>query len=163
MGKDAAMGSGATADGCGTVTTKQAAELYARVGCSAPPDIAAPVGSKYGSRKKEFDGHIFDSTGECNAYQYLKDLETGGIISCLELQPAYILQHPFSSGTYKQRSITYRADFRYLDLSGNTVVVDYKGFRTEVYKLKLKMFRAMYPDVIFQEWTRDTLRQLNRS
>jgi hypothetical protein len=145
------------------VTTKQAAELYARVGRAAPPEIAAPVGSKYGSRKKEVDGHLFDSTGEAEAYRYLKRDESAGIISKLELQPVYVLQHSFASGAAKHRAITYRADFRFIDCNGQTHVIDYKGFRTEVYKLKLKMFRALYHDIIFEEWDRAKLRELNRS
>ena len=42
---------------------------------------------------------------------------------------------------------------------GQTVVVDFKGMRTEAYKLKAKLFRQRYPDLVFEEWDVSILKQ----
>ena len=51
------------------------------------------------------------------------------------------------------RKIEYVADFRYLDYErGGLVVEDVKGMKTDVYRLKRKLFLAKYGDgVIFEE------------
>lgn len=157
------------------MTTKQAAELYTRVGRAAPPEIAAPLASKYGAQKKTLDGHTFDSTGEADCYVYLKHLESIGVIHELQLQPRYLLQeltHAVTSerikastkkGWRKARNIFYVPDFRFVDSRGGIHVMDFKGFQTAAYKIKSGMFRENYPDIIFEEMSRAQLRQLNRS
>jgi hypothetical protein len=40
----------------------------------------------------------------------------------------------------------YRADWVYVE-DGRTVVEDYKGFQTAVFKLKAKIFRFKFPDI----------------
>ena len=45
----------------------------------------------------------------------------------------------------KERAIKYIADFKYLDIvTDEWVIEDVKGTRTEVYKLKRKLFLAKY-------------------
>jgi len=44
----------------------------------------------------------------------------------------------------RHRAITYTADFRYLE-NGASIVEDFKGRETEVFKLKRKMFASRYP------------------
>lgn len=70
----------------------------------------------------------------------------------LELQPEYVLQEAYVRDGKKIRAITYYADFRYLDLRTNRIVVeDCKGMRTEIYKMKKKMLLCRYPEINFQE------------
>lgn len=143
------------------MTPKQFVELCGRAGTPVPQGYEKPDASKFNSRKKELDGHTFDSTGEAEAYRYLKRDEACGIISKLELQPRFILQDAFKdSSGLRHRAIEYVADFRFLDINGDSEIVDYKGFRTPVYKIKLKMLRAKYPDLKFTEWDRETLKAL---
>jgi hypothetical protein len=111
--------------------------------------------NKYGARKKEIDGHVFDSTKEAEAYRWLKALESAREISALHLQPRFCLQEGFLSVAtgHRVRAIYYVADFSFDD-SGRTCVVDVKSkaTRTAAYRIKAKMFRAKFPKIDFQEW-----------
>ena len=98
---------------------------------------------KYGARRIEIDGIMFDSIKESRRYIELKQLEQAGEISNLELQPEYELQPAFDCCGKRQRRIVYRADFRYKD--GDKVVVeDVKGYDTPVSRLKRKMVLYQY-------------------
>lgn len=102
------------------------------------------------------DGH-FDSMGEYARWQDLKLLQRAGVITGLkrqvkfELIPATILP----SGK-KQRAVTYVADFRYYDTrDGKWITEDYKGYQTEVYKLKKKLVFYIYGITILETGRRD--------
>jgi hypothetical protein len=50
------------------------------------------------------------------------------------------------------RAITYVADFYYHDNEKNIwICEDVKGFKTEVYKIKAKIFQYIYKDILFIE------------
>lgn len=66
-------------------------------------------------------------------YRELRGLLRSRIIRDLDLQPAY------SVVINGYKICAYKADFRYVDLDGRTVVEDSKGMRTEIYKLKKKL------------------------
>lgn len=109
--------------------------------------------SKYNAAKVTLDGHRFDSRREAKRYEELKALEAAGKIAQLELQPRFELQAGFRYRGKVIRKIEYVADFKYLDYErGGLVVEDVKGMRTDVYRLKRKLFLAKYGDgVIFEE------------
>lgn len=110
--------------------------------------------SKYGNRKTEIDGIIFSSQREGRRYLELKMKEKAGKIKDLILQPVYTLQNAFVDNMgNKHRPITYIADFSYFDVDfGKTVVEDAKGMRTELYRLKKKLFLKQLPEGwVFQE------------
>ena len=72
-------------------------------------------------------------------------LEKSGKIKDLELQKEYVLQDNFKLGKKTIRAIKYCADFVYYDVEEQkTHVVDVKGYRTEVYRIKKKMFEYKY-------------------
>ncbi len=100
---------------------------------------------KYRNRKTIIDGITFDSKGEANRYCELKLLERAGEISDLTLQPKFTLQESFKKGKKTHRAITYIADFRYQE-NGKTIIEDYKGMETEVFRIKRKLFEKRYPD-----------------
>lgn len=101
--------------------------------------------SKYYSKKVVIDGIKFDSKKEGEYYQKLKILEKQGIIKDLELQKEYILQDKFKINGKTRRKITYRADFSYFSTEDNKLhVIDVKGFKTDLYKLKKKLFEYKY-------------------
>lgn len=101
--------------------------------------------SKYYSKKVIVDNIKFDSKKEANYYLKLKVLERAGVIKDLELQKEYILQDSFKLNKKTRRKITYKADFKYVSTLDNRIhVVDVKGFKTEVYKLKKKLFEYKY-------------------
>jgi hypothetical protein len=108
--------------------------------------------SKYGSKKTTIDGIVFDSKREANRYCELKLLEKAGKIKDLKLQHQFVLQPPFKKNGKTIRAITYVADFVYFDLERmRNVVEDVKGYKTDVYQLKKKMFEYKYPDLTIVE------------
>lgn len=101
--------------------------------------------SKYYSKKVIVDNIKFDSKKEANYYLKLKMLERAETIKDLELQKEYILQDNFKLNNKTIRKIKYKADFKYISTSDDKLhVVDVKGFKTEVYKLKKKLFEYKY-------------------
>lgn len=106
---------------------------------------------KYGAKKVTIDGIRFDSQAEGRRYQQLKLLQQSGQISKLELQPKFVLQTGFKdqwSGR-RERAITYRADFRYIE-AGHPVVEDVKGRETQVFRVKWKIVKAQHPGTEFR-------------
>ena len=101
--------------------------------------------NKYKNKKVIYDGIKFDSNREMAYYIKLKMLEQKGKIKNLELQKVYELQPSFKINGKTYQKITYKADFSYVSVEDNKIhIVDTKGFRTEVYKLKKKMFAYSY-------------------
>jgi hypothetical protein len=93
--------------------------------------------SKYRNRKTEVDGIVFDSKKEAVRYRELKILQKQGVIQNLVIQPKYPI-------TVRYTSICeYIADFEYYENTKITVE-DVKGMKTPVYKLKKKLFEAIY-------------------
>ena len=96
--------------------------------------------SKYKNKKVIYNGIKFDSQKERNYYIKLKLLEEKGIISNLKLQVKFELQPSFKFNGKTIRSINYIADFTYIQ-DNKLHIVDTKGVRTEVYKIKKKMMQ----------------------
>lgn len=106
--------------------------------------------NKYGAEKTTVDGIKFDSSGESKRYATLKLLERAGAIKNLKLQPHFLLQESFTHDGHKERKIEYIADFQY-EKDGQIIIEDFKGKKTEVYKLKRKLFLYKYRDIVFKE------------
>lgn len=95
--------------------------------------------SKFGNQKIELNGRRFDSKAEASRYQDLVLLQQLGKIANLECQPEYRIEigHVLVC--------KYLGDFRYRDVAtGDVVVEDVKGVRTEAFKLKKKLMRAVH-------------------
>lgn len=104
--------------------------------------------TKYHNKKTVINGITFDSRREAERYVELKVLQKKGLITQLELQPKFLLQKGFKYRGKTQSAITYKADFRYIDLETNTYVVeDVKGMVTQAFAIKKKMFLATYGDI----------------
>jgi len=101
---------------------------------------------KYNNRKIEIDGFTFDSKLEADFYQRLKPLVKSGKIKELKIHPRYLLQEGFSKNGKHYQPIYYIADFEVLYDDGAVVIYDTKGMRTEVYKIKRKLFEYRYRD-----------------
>jgi len=101
--------------------------------------------AKYHNRKVSFDGYTFDSVKEKNYYINLKLLQKAGKIKELELQKEFELQPSYRLNGKTNRKIVYRADFTYKTTEDDKLhVVDVKGYRTDVYRLKKKVFEYKY-------------------
>ena len=113
-----------------------------------------PTKSKYKNNKPEYyDPDLkqlikFDSNKERDYYLILKDRAKRGEIRHLnrqytiEIQPAFV-----DKQGNKIRAITYKADFYFYDkILKSWRIIDVKGFKTEVYKLKKKLlaYKGIY-------------------
>lgn len=108
--------------------------------------------NKYGNRKVFVGAMAFDSKLEAIRYHELLLMQKAGIICDLKTQVPFILQPSFKKGGKTIRAITYKADFVYTVCgTGATVVEDTKGFRTEVYNIKKKIFEYIYPNLTIKE------------
>lgn len=107
--------------------------------------------NKYHNKKVIYDGITFDSIKEKNRYIELKLMERAGLIKDLKLQYEFELQPAFILNKKKIRKISYIADFYYFDNKLNDYIIeDTKGMRTEVYKIKKKMFQYRYKKEIIE-------------
>lgn len=108
--------------------------------------MISPRKGRYGVNKIEIDGIVFDSPAEGRRYGILKSEEKLGKIQNLRFQVDY---------PYKENGIhcfVYRSDFNYTIVeTGEEVVEDVKGFRTDVYRLKKKLIEARY-GIVISEW-----------
>lgn len=128
--------------------TMSAKDYREMMGCPSQP---AQKESKYHAQKVEVDGKKFDSKHESRDYLKLKSMEDSSIINNLQTQVSFELQPKYTTKDGRKiRSISYVADFVY-ERDGQTYVQDSKGMKTDVYKLKRKMFEYRYPDIIFVE------------
>lgn len=100
-------------------------------------------GSKYRARKTTVDGITFDSRKEADRYLVLKGMEEDGSIEDLRRQVRYELVPAFDVDGRHYRAVYYVADFVYVE-DGKEVVEDVKGMRTDVYRLKSKLFARRY-------------------
>jgi hypothetical protein len=102
------------------------------------------------SKYKNIRKNGFDSKVENKRYAYLQLLEKSGLISNLKLQPKFTLQKSFKINEILIRGIEYRADFSYNTLeSGDKLIVeDVKGFKTDIYKIKKKIFLKIYGETL---------------
>lgn len=103
---------------------------------------------KYHNVRVMVNGIKFDSKKEARRYKELMLLKRAKVIDNLELQKPFILQESFKKNGKTYRSITYKADFYYYDNEKKKwIVEDTKGMRTEVYKIKKKLFEYKYPEL----------------
>ena len=110
--------------------------------------------SKYNNQKTMVDGIEFDSKKEADYYIHLKLLKKAGEIKDIGLQQRFVLQPGFKKNGVKYQPITYIADFVITNNDGTTEVVDVKSsktFKTQVYRIKKKMFEYKYPELTIKE------------
>jgi len=100
---------------------------------------------KYGNKPTEVNGIRFASKHEALRYVELQYLLRTGEIKDLRLQvPFELIPKQMEHGKCVERAVKYVADFVYEDQNGNLIVEDAKGFRTDVFRLKKKLFRSVY-------------------
>lgn len=107
---------------------------------------------KYHNKNITIDGIKFDSKKEARRYTELKWLEKAKEITDLKLQVPFELQPKFNKNGKTYRAIQYIADFVYFDIKQDKYIVeDTKGFKTDVYMLKKKIFEYKYPHLTIKE------------
>ena len=114
---------------------------------------AKPKRSKYGNKKTDRHGIIFDSIKEANRYDQLLALEAAGEISHLERQgKIYLMSGNIPVRYDSGRKAFWKFDFAYFCAKRNKrVIEDVKGVRTDVFKLKKAVLLACYPGIHIEE------------
>ncbi len=123
------------------------------------------MANKFNARKVEYKGEKFDSKLECERFKILEVQEEQGLIKDLERQPVFILQDKFRYEGKAIIRIKYTADFRYEKVdTGETVIEEVKGYKTESYKIRYKLFIKKFvvdkDNVVFREITRKNLKEI---
>lgn len=98
----------------------------------------AKLPSKYRNKPTMVDGVRFASKREAARFGDLQNLQRAGEISELRRQVPYVLS---VNGVQVTR---YIADAVYKDSDGTIIVEDSKGVQTEAFKIKRKLFRAVF-------------------
>lgn len=107
--------------------------------------------SKYHAKKCTVGETTYDSKKEAKRGQELEYLNKIGVIKNLERQVKFELQPAYTNNQGKKiRPISYIADFVY-EKNGKKIVEDTKGFRTDKYRIKKKIFEYKYPEYTFVE------------
>ena len=99
--------------------------------------------SKYNSRKTVVDGISFDSRAEADYYCQLKILLRAGKIDGFCRQARFVI----TEGNKGEKGTEYVTDFVVFYPNGTYRIVDVKGVKTEVFKLKIKCLREKYPKI----------------
>lgn len=106
--------------------------------------------NKYFAKKVVVGDEKYDSKKEYNRHLELKLLEKSGNIKSLERQIRFeVFPKQEKGGWYKrgERAIFYVTDFVYYDNDKQRwVCEDTKGYITEIYKIKRKLFKYRYPE-----------------
>lgn len=110
--------------------------------------------TKYGNVKQRVDGHVFDSKKEAQRYRLLCWRQAAGEITDLKVHPRYELQPSFRDRHGRLvRAINVTWDFYYHE-HGVEVVEDVKSPPTRketAYRIRVRLFKARYPDFDFKE------------
>ena len=105
------------------------------------------MSNKYGAVKTTVDGITFDSKMEAKFYKLLEELIHNNEIKGYKRQVKFVVHDGYVKNGKKIRPITYVADFVIDHLDGETEIVDVKGFTTEVFNIKKKLFEKKYPSL----------------
>jgi hypothetical protein len=92
--------------------------------------------SKYGSQKVETDGYSFSSKLELAVYQMLRHRLMAGEIKAIQVQAHVYLT---------DACILFIPDFRCTLANGDDIFVEAKGFQTDVYRIKRRLWMHYGP------------------
>ena len=105
------------------------------------PEKQTKSKSKYNSKKISVDGITFDSQAEANYYCQLKILLKAGEIDGFCRQARFVI----TEGKNGEKGTEYVTDFVVFLPDGKYRIIDVKGVKTDVFKLKVKCLREKYP------------------
>lgn len=100
---------------------------------------------KYNSRTCEYKGEKYHSKKEA---EVARELDLRMFLN--KQDPLYIhsweRQIKFPIVVNEKKVCNYIVDFAIIDKDGNKEYIEVKGYMTPVASLKIKLFRALYPD-----------------
>jgi len=87
-------------------------------------------------------GHIHLSRGEARHCSELMLRQKSGEFH------HYVVEKQYNMMIGKVKICAHKPDFTLYDEDDNIIQIEeYKGFATDVWKLKMKLFKALYPDI----------------
>jgi len=98
--------------------------------------------SKYNNKKTEYNGVLYDSKKEAAYAKRLEYLKHAKELS--ERVTQVTRQVPYRITVSNKYIATYFADFLVKYGDGRSEVIDVKGLRTPIYRLKKKLVEAIY-------------------
>jgi len=98
--------------------------------------------AKYSNQKTIYNDRVYDSKGEAGLAQELDLLVKSGQVLKVEPQVQFILY-----GKNGGKICTHRPDFLLTFRDGHHEVYEYKGYATEIWRLKLKLWEDNYPEI----------------
>lgn len=116
------------------------------------------MSAKYFAKKVWLDGYCFDSEMEAEYYQLLKEREKKGNITLLKVHPSTTLQSSFTKNGKDYHGIYYEADFAFIDFTidgSKNRMVDIKGYLTDEFLIKQKLFEKLYPEMELEVLAKD--------
>jgi hypothetical protein len=116
---------------------EQFADYQNKKGITPEPQKKA----KYSNNRVKIDGFLFDSQLEANYYGDLKIQLRAGVIRGFCRQPRFIL----TTGGNGLEPMEYVADFIVWRLDGTAEIIDTKGFETDLFIAKKKVFAEKFP------------------
>ena len=96
--------------------------------------------TKYGNKPTTHAGMPFASKGEASCYDFLKLLEKAGELEVVKTQDYVYLT---------DARIPYIADFRLKLKSGEDAWAEFKGFETDVWRIKRRLWQHYGPGPLF--------------
>lgn len=102
--------------------------------------------SKYRNVPTVVDGVRFDSKREARRWETLCQFEQAGLISKLERQVTFELAPSVRiAGEKRARpALRFKADFRYVDENGKTVIEDAKGHSDTAFRIRQHLMKAVH-------------------
>ena len=123
------------------MAVRMSAKDLKRLGIKFPAESTPK--NKYNSRKTVIDGISFDSQAEADYYCQLKILLRTGKIDGFCRQARFVI----TEGKNGEKGTEYVTDFVIFYPNGTYRIVDVKGVKTDVFKLKIKCLREKYPKI----------------
>ena len=100
--------------------------------------------NKYGAKKTEFKGRVYDSKHEATVAADIDLLVKSGEVLQVEPQKTFNLY-----GSNGGRVCTHRPDFVLTFKDGHQEIWEAKRFPTSIWQLKLKLFTDNYPELTY--------------
>lgn len=97
--------------------------------------------NKFSNKRTEYNGTYYDSIKEAD---YARELDLR--VRAKDLK-SWKRQVPIELRINDQLVCTYKIDFVETDMNGNDMYTEIKGFETPEWKLKWKIFDALFPDL----------------
>src|SRR5699024_12790627 len=100
---------------------------------------------KYNNNFVELDGYIFASQLEADYYAELVFRQKANEICSFVIQPRYLLQKSFEKIGKKYKKVEYVADLEIKHLDNSIEVIDTKGVKSDVFRIKENVLHKVYP------------------